>query len=150
MQDVHTKAALNAKSNIKLHHTTRNEIFLWDRAGESTRQQFPFPSSCVRGWFRLYPNRELREADKEWAKVSYSLYIPQPHLRAHTHQTQIALLFSQCSVPKYIKALMSWQRRKQILTDRTVFCHCKYLPLCTDYLTKIIKYKCPIKPYIVT
>lgn len=124
---------------------------LFRGTGLEREQGSSFPSpAAVLGADRLYPNRELRKADKEWPKVSYSPYTPQLHLRAHTHQTQIALLFFQCSVPKYIKALMPWQRRKQILTDRTVFCHCKYLPVCTSYLTKIIKYKCTINLYIVT
>lgn len=49
MQDIHTKAAVNVITNIKLYHTIRNETFPWDRAGERARQQVPFPSSCVRG-----------------------------------------------------------------------------------------------------
>lgn len=76
------------------------------------------------------------------------MYIPQPPLRTRTHQPQTSLLLFQYFVPKYIKALMSWQRRKQTyqqtLMDRTVFC--KYLAVYVGYrLAKIIKYKCPIE-----
>lgn len=81
-------------------------------------------------WLRFYPTTKLRNAEEDSANLSYSMYIPQPHPRTSTHQPQTSLLFFffQYSVPRHIKAVTTWQRRKQThqqtLLDRTVFCSC--------------------------